>query len=573
MNRFLGLALAASIALAGCAAPGTSSPGSSGGTATTRGVARSGEMPDVAVSELRGTSVAALEAPADLWDRIRRGYAMPEMEGDLVTRHEQWYGTRPDYIERMVSRSRLYIFHIVEELELRGMPTELALLPYIESAFNPQAVSSAKAAGMWQFMPATGRDFQLRQNMFRDDRRNVLDSTRAALDYLQKLHDMFGDWHLALAAYNWGQGNVKRAIERNQAAGLSIGYMDLNMPAETRNYVPKLQAVKNIIANPQRYGTVLPLIENHPFFDTVDIKHDIDVETAARMAEVRVEDFKALNPSQRKPVIFAAGTPQILLPWNNAAVFQQKLAKADPASLASWTAWVAPSTLPSREVASRFGMDEEDFREMNNIPRGMVIKAGSTLLVRRAGQAGAVAESVVNNAHLAYTPEIVLKRTSVRARKGDSIATVAARYDLPAATVAGWNHTSARAGLKRGQAVVLFLPVRAAAAAAREGLEAARREQAEERRARASTTAAERKRDARQARETHGAAKRGRADRQASTHDRDKSKDKAKDKAGSKRESAKTAAAKAKPAQSDGKARPAKSAPKPANKAAAKPKR
>ncbi|QTD44205.1 transglycosylase SLT domain-containing protein [Ottowia testudinis] len=475
MKWYQALALVASVALAGCAAPTTAPDGTAPSASTPSRAARSGEMPDVAVSELRGGKVAALEAPADLWERVRRGFAMPDLTDELVERHEQWYTTRPDYIERMVDRSRLYIFHIVEELELRGMPTELALLPYIESAFNPQAVSSAKAAGMWQFMPATGRDFRLTQNMLRDDRRNVLDSTRAALDYLQKLHDMFGDWHLALAAYNWGQGNVKRAIERNQAAGLPTGYMDLNMPAETRNYVPKLQAVKNIIANPQRMGSVLPLIENHPFFDTVDITQDIDVNVAARMAEVRLEDFKALNPSQRKPVIFAAGTPQILLPWNNADTFKQNLAKAAPGSLASWTAWVAPHAMPSREVASRFDMDEGDFREMNNIPRGMVIKSGSTVLVRRGnGAAQAVASHVVNNAQLAYAPEIVLRRTSVRARKGDSIATVAARYDLPAATVAGWNKTNARAGLKRGQAVVLYLPVRAAAAAARDGVEAGR---------------------------------------------------------------------------------------------------
>ena len=483
MKWYQGLALVVSVALAGCAAPGGGADGASDGASAATSTARtaprmprSGEMPDVAVSELRGGQVAALEAPADLWERVRRGFAMPDLQGELVERHEQWYTTRPDYIERMVDRSRLYIFHIVEELELRGMPTELALLPYIESAFNPQAVSSAKAAGMWQFMPGTGRDFQLTQNMLRDDRRNVLGSTRAALDYLQKLHDMFGDWHLALAAYNWGQGNVKRAIERNRAAGLPTGYNDINMPAETRNYVPKLQAVKNIIANPQRMGAVLPLIENHPFFDTVDITQDIDVDVAARLAEVRVEDFKALNPSQRKPVIFAAGTPQILLPWNNADTFKQNLAKAAPGSLASWTAWVATETLPSRAVASRFGMDEDDFREMNNIPRGMVIKSGSTVVVRRSnGAAQAVASHVVNNAQLAYTPEIVLRRTSVRARKGDSIASVAARYDLPAATVAGWNHTNARAGLKRGQAVVLYLPVRAAAAAARDGVEAAAR--------------------------------------------------------------------------------------------------
>lgn len=465
MKWYQVLALAASVGLAGCALPPDQS--SDDAPATTPTMPRAGDMPAVTVSELQGAPVQSIEVPADLWDRIRRGFAMPDLEGELVARHEEWYSTRPDYIERMVDRSRLYIFHIVEELELRGMPTELALLPYIESAFNPQAVSSAKAAGMWQFMPGTGRDFQLRQTMFRDDRRNVLESTRAALDYLQMLHDMFDDWHLALAAYNWGQGSVKRAIERNQAAGLGTSYEELNMPDETRNYVPKLQAVKNIIANPQQFGNVLPLIENHPFFDTVEITRDMDVEVAARLAEVRLEDFKALNPSQRKPVIFAAGTPQILLPWNNADVFKKNLAATAPGALASWTAWVAPSNLPSREVASRFGMDEVDFRAMNNIPRGMLIKSGSTVLVRRNGQGGdPVAEHVVNNARLAYTPEVVLRRTTVRARSGDSIARIAARYDLPAATVAGWNKKSARAGLKRGQPVVLYLPVRASAARA-----------------------------------------------------------------------------------------------------------
>ena len=488
MKWYLGLALAASVWVAGCAAPSPSSPdrGDSAAIGTPAATAPTplpmpgkGDMAAVQVSELKARPVAALETPTDLWERIRRGFAMPELQDELVQRHEQWYSTRPDYIERMVERSRLYLFHVVEELELRGMPTELALLPYIESAFNPQAVSSAKAAGMWQFMPGTGRDFQLTQNILRDERRDVLDSTRAALDYLQKLHAMFGDWHLALAAYNWGQGNVKRAIERNQAAGLGTGYLDLRMPAETRNYVPKLQAVKNLIAQPQRHATVLPLIENHPFFDTVEIQHDIDIDVAAQLARVRLEDFKALNPSQRKPVIFAAGTPQVLLPWNNAAVFQQNLAKADPASLASWTAWVAPQTLPAHEVASRFGMDEEAFREINGVPRGMAIKGGSTVLVRRAGSAATpVASHVVNNAQLALAPEIVLRRTTVRARQGDSVASVAARYDLPAATVAGWNKASARASLKRGQAVVLYLPVRASAAAARDTAEPAPRSRA-----------------------------------------------------------------------------------------------
>ncbi len=475
------LVLATSAWLAGCAAPGTTSSTSTdaSSTASTPTVATrqpvAGEMSPMSVSELRSGKVAPLDAPADLWDRIRRGYAMPDLDTDLVRQQESWYSSRPDYIQRMTERSRLYIFHIVEELELRGMPTELALLPYIESAFNPQAVSSAKAAGMWQFMPATGSSFDLHQNMLRDDRRDVIASTRAALDYLQKLYDRFGDWHLALAAYNWGQGNVNRAIERNKANGQGTSYLDLNMPAETRQYVPKLQAVKNIIGRPDSYGTVLPLIENHPFFDTVDITKDIDVEIAARLAEVRLEDFRALNPSQRKPVIFAAGTPQVLLPWNNAVIFNRNLAAADPQSLASWTAWVAPSNMPSREVASRFGMDEESFREMNSIPRGMLIRSGSTVLVKRSnGATAAVASHVVNNAQLSYTPEVVLRRTTVRARAGDTIARVADRYDLPAATVAGWNKRGAQASLKRGQPVVLFLPVRAAAAAARDGVVSAR---------------------------------------------------------------------------------------------------
>ena len=283
----------------------------------------SGPLRPIASAQATGQQVMPLFTPSDLWDRIRRGFAMPNLQHELVQDREQWYATRPEYMQRMTERSRKYLFHIVEELERRGMPTELALLPYIESAFNPQAVSTAKAAGMWQFMPATGNYFDLKQNAFRDDRRDVLASTRAALDYLQKLYGMFGDWHLALAAYNWGEGSVGRAIARNQKAGLGTSYTDLTLPGETRMYVPKLQAVKNIVARPDAYGTELPLIENHPYFQTVDISHDIDVALAARLAGVREEDFKALNPSLHRPLILAAGTPQILLPWDNAKVFER----------------------------------------------------------------------------------------------------------------------------------------------------------------------------------------------------------------------------------------------------------
>ena len=407
-------------------------------------------------------SVAALEAPVELWDRIRRGYAMPDLKGDLVTDREQWYASRPDYIQRMTERSSKYLFHIVEELERRNMPTELALLPFIESAFNPQAVSSAKAAGMWQFMPATGTYFDLKQNIFQDDRRDVLASTRAALDYLQQLNTLFGDWHLALAAYNWGQGNVGKAIARNKKAGLGTSYTDLTMPAETRLYVPKLQAVKNIVGHPEAFKTELPLIENHPYFQEVTISRDIDVALAAKLADVKLEDFKALNPAAHRPVILAAGTPQILLPWDSAKVFQRNFEAYTLGQYASWTTWTVPSTMAPSEAARRTGMSESDMRSINSIPPRMLVKAGSTLLVPRSAKViHDVTSHVAENGQLSLAPEVVTRRVNVKARKGETVATLARRYRVSTLEVADWNQVTAHTRFQMGQSLVVFLPVKA----------------------------------------------------------------------------------------------------------------
>ncbi len=395
----------------------SSSTSTSSGSAAHSATAGSELLPITAVLAASG-AVAQLAPPADLWERIRRGYAMPDLDNQLVHDRELWYSARNDYILRMTERSRKYLFHIVEELERRNMPTELALLPFIESAFNPQAVSSAKAAGMWQFMPATGKTYELKQNAFRDDRRDVLASTRAALDYLQKLYGMFGDWQLALAAYNWGEGSVGRAIAKNQRAGLGTRYSDLNMPMETRFYVPKLQAVKNIVSNPAAFNSTLPQIENHPYFQTVDIKHDIDVSLAAKLAEVPLEDFKALNPSANRPVILAAGTPQILLPWDNAAVFQSNLEAYSGGRLASWTVWLAPTTMRPADAAKRVGMTEQALRSVNNIPPRVVIKAGSSLLVARASHLETdVAAHLADNGQLSLTSLAAPKRAATKGRK------------------------------------------------------------------------------------------------------------------------------------------------------------
>ena len=393
----------------------------------------------------------------DLWERIRRGFGMQDLQIDLVQDRERWYAQRPDYIQRMTARSSKYLYHIVEELERRNMPTELALLPFIESAFNPQAVSSARASGMWQFMPRTGKDFDLKQNAFRDDRRDVLASTRAALDYLQKLHAMFGDWHLALAAYNWGEGNVSKSMLRNQRQGAPVAYTDLRMPAETRLYVPKLQAMKNVVANPQALGVNLPSIPNHPYFEAVRLPRDMDVALIAKLAEVPVEDFKALNPSAHRPVLLAAGTPRILLPWDNAEIFQRNVDKY-AGRLASWTAWVAPKTMKVSEAAQRVGMAEDELRSINKIPPRMLIKAGSALLVTRsAKQQTDVSSKLADNGQLNLTPEQVLRKQFIKARKKDTLESIAKRYKVSVEQLAQWNGLSKTSSLKNGQKLVIMV--------------------------------------------------------------------------------------------------------------------
>jgi len=401
----------------------------------------------------------ARAARVDLWERVRRGFAMPDLDGDLVRDRERWYATRPDYVARMTERGGRYLFHIVEELEKRGMPTELALLPFIESAYNPQAMSVARASGMWQFIPSTGRDFELKQNVFRDDRRDVLASTRAALDYLQRLYGMFGDWHLALAAYNWGEGSVQRAIAKNKRAGLPADYMSLRMPAETQGYVPKLQAVKNIVSRPESFNLQLPELYNHPYFLSVPIEHDIDVVLAIRLAGMSSDEFQNLNPQMNRPVILAAGTPQILLPYDNANRFVREL-PLYRGPLTSWTTWIAPKTMKSAEAAHAVGMSEDEFRDVNRIPARMVIKSGSTLLVpRRNAMIADVSSTVADNATIMLAPDAPpLRKVSLRAGKNDSVDSIAKRYRVSPAQVAEWNDVGTGAKFSAGKTIVVYVP-------------------------------------------------------------------------------------------------------------------
>jgi membrane-bound lytic murein transglycosylase D len=403
----------------------------------------------------------------DVWERIRKGFGIPDLDNPLVISQTNWYSARPDYIQRTTTRASRYLYHVVVELEKRNMPTELALLPFIESAFNPQAYSSAKAAGMWQFIPSTGRDFDLKQSVFKDERRDVLASTEAALTYLQKLYGMFGDWQLALAAYNWGEGSVQRAINKNRAAGLPTDFNSLArlMPAETQNYVPKLQAVKNIIANPEQYGITLPRVDNQPYFVTVGKTRDIDIKLAAQLAELSLDEFKALNPQFNKPVIIGSADTQILLPKNNAAKFKENLANWGKA-LSSWSAHKVTGARERIEaIAKRFGTTPQVIREVNNIPPKMALKAGSTILVPKTELTPEkdIGAEVADNATMQVVPDVPeTRRVYVKMGKRDTLASLASRHKVSVAQIREWNDLKSDK-VAIGKRLELHVPNRAAA--------------------------------------------------------------------------------------------------------------
>ena len=304
--------------------------------------------------------------PLDAWERIRRGYAIPNLNTPLVDKWTAYYASHPQAMQRMATRAGKYLYYIVDEINRRGLPTELALLPFVESAYNPIAYSSAKAAGLWQFIPSTGTQFKLKQDWWHDQRRDPIASTNAALDYLEYLFEFQGDWYLALASYNWGEGSVKRAVTRNLAAGKPTDYLSLSMPDETRNYLPKLQAIKNIVGDPEKYAVLLPQVDNEPYFIAVKKSVDIDFQVAAELAEMPIEDFKALNPSFNQTVISAVEEHSVILPKNKVDIFNTNLAEYK-GELSSWKVYEAKQGETFSSIASKFGVSEASLREANRL--------------------------------------------------------------------------------------------------------------------------------------------------------------------------------------------------------------
>jgi len=403
----------------------------------------------------------ALPKPAgDLWERIVAGYAIPDINGLLVEKWERWYAERPDYVARMVERSRRYLYHIVTEVNDRGMPTEIALLPMVESAFNPVAMSTSRASGIWQFIPSTGKHYGLTQDFWMDSRRDVLAGTDKALTYLNKLHGDFDDWQLALAGYNWGEGNVAKAVARNRAKGLPTTYQYLSMPAETANYLPKLQAIKNIVRDPEKFGLVLGDIPDAPYFAVVKTKRKMDTKFAAELAEMSLEDFLALNPQHNRPVIAGADEQTLLLPIDNAEIFAAKLELTDQPTV-SWQAYrMRPNeTLP--QVAAKYGMSVETLRAVNGIGAKAKVPAGYTMLVPSQS---ASTEAVASLSAAVFTTVPSGRTFYYTAKRGDRLSVIAVRYGVTVQELKAWNGISSDA-LAAGQKVRVtsdVVPVRKA---------------------------------------------------------------------------------------------------------------
>ena len=395
-----------------------------------------------------------------VWTRVRDGFKIPNMENSVVDENLAKYSKRTDYLQRMANRSQKYLYHIIEEVTARGMPTEIALLPFVESAFVTNAKSRVKAAGLWQFMPATGKHYELDQTMWKDERYDVLQSTAAALTYLQRLHDEFDDWPLAFAAYNWGEGNVRRAIKRNQSLGLPTDYMSLKMPAETRNYYPKLQAIKNIVQNPNDYGIKLPTIYNEPFFVQIFKDQDIDVKRAAKLAGMSHEEFSTLNPSFNRPVIVASHNHSMLMPTDKLDQFIENLVayRTSGKPLSSWTTYRVQPEDTVAAIARKAHMTEAALREANQIPAGRRIKPGSLVLVSKSSGLGNAEDISSDTIDASFALAQDYRRVTYRVRRGDNMRSVARRLGVSPATIMKSNGLRSQR-LRVGQTLRVNVPI------------------------------------------------------------------------------------------------------------------
>lgn len=398
--------------------------------------------------------------PNDIWVRIRNGFALKGFDSRAVRYHEIAYTRHPKYIHRIIKRSRPYLYHIVEEVEHRGMPTEIVLLPLVESAFDPRAKSKSNALGLWQFIPATGDSYGLTRNKWYDDRRDIIAATRAALDYLQKLHSIFGDWKLALAAYNWGKTAVRRSLASNHEKGQPVSFHHIELPSETRNHVYKLLAVRNIVEAPEKYGVTLDAIPDEPYFAKIKIRHPVNISHVTKLANISIDEFNALNPAYKRNVIQIGDTPRILLvPVEKKDTFLRNL-KFYNRTFRPWRIFQAKnkpytveSSKPHETILTHLDAINEIKRDEDNVPSQMIpvppkkrdIGANINIVRKKPGNGNLVKRPLV------YDSENVL---TYIVRKGDTLYAIARQHGLSVAQIKYWNNSDEH--LSIGQELILI---------------------------------------------------------------------------------------------------------------------
>jgi membrane-bound lytic murein transglycosylase D len=394
----------------------------------------------------------------DLFDRMRAGFALDEVQEPAIDQQLAWFEHNPDYLERVFQRGQRYMYHVITEVEARGMPLEFALLPVVESAYEPFAYSTSRAAGLWQFIPGTGVRFGLKQNWWYDGRRDVIESTRAALDYLQALHDQFdGDWLLAIAAYNVGENTVQRELDYNRAHGKPADFWHLTLPAETRAYVPKLLAMKRLMAEPERYGLEFAVIPNEPYFAVIDTNSQIDLKVAAQLAGTSYDELIALNPGYNRWATDPDGPHRMLVPIDNADGFETALKSLSADDRVPFTEHEVGRRETLASIAKQFGTSAAVIAKINDLKGGKV-SAGESLKIPQIS--GPLPDKVLLAASRVDRPQTDVggrkqRQIVYRVRAGETLTTIARRHGIPVSTLARLNNMGTSESLVKGQRLVI----------------------------------------------------------------------------------------------------------------------
>jgi len=460
--------LAALLGAAGCASiPQAVTPESAAGAAAAKPVTVAKKSSSAAATagqtaaDDQGDQLIDTHLHADLWGRVRAGYAMPMLDSPLVARHEKWFVNNPEYLDSMVGRARLYLYYIVEEVEKRGMPMEIALLPAIESAYKPQAYSRARAAGLWQFIPATGRIYGLEMNWWYDGRNDVMASTGAALDYLEKLHGQFNDWQLALAAYNCGEGKVERLIAENRRKGLPTDYSSLKkLPKETKNYVPKLMAMANIIADPAKYGLQIAAIPNTEYFARIVTDGQIDLGVVAKLTDMPVDELFMINPGYQRWVTDPKGPHALLVPADKKDALIEGLTKLADEERVQWARHQVRRGDTISRVAGRYNVTVDSIRTANSMASNHLTTGQNLLIPVSANKLNALpSAAIVKTANANVRRESSDgERVKIlhRVRSGESLWSIARKYKVYVHQLREWNLLETDDTLRLGQRLFIW---------------------------------------------------------------------------------------------------------------------